>query len=59
MLFWVVEDFLWFVLNPAFGFKRFVPEIVTWHPNWVFGAPVEYWGAAIGGVGLMAWSYLS
>ena len=23
MLFWVSEDFLWFVLNPAFGLRRF------------------------------------
>src|SRR5262249_24339097 len=23
MLFWLLEDFLWFVLNPHFGIKRF------------------------------------
>ena len=43
MLFWIVEDFLWFVINPAFGWKRFRPEFVAWHRNWVCGAPVEYW----------------
>ena len=25
MVFWIVEDFLWFVLNPAFGLARFKP----------------------------------
>lgn len=43
MLFWVAEDFLWFVLNPAFGLRRFSKLHVNWHKNWVFGAPVEYW----------------
>ena len=43
MLFWIVEDFLWFILNPAFGLKRFRPEIVTWHKKWIGGAPIEYW----------------
>ncbi|MET3108437.1 hypothetical protein AAKU67_002985 [Oxalobacteraceae bacterium GrIS 2.11] len=57
MLFWVIEDFLWFVMNPAFGLSRFKPENVTWHPNWVLGAPVEYWGASAGGLAMMAYSY--
>jgi hypothetical protein len=34
ILFWVLEDFLWFLLNPAFGLKRFRPEnICGTHPN--------------------------
>ena len=57
MLFWVIEDFLWFILNPEFGLKRFTPEHAFWHKNWVCGAPVEYWGASVLGIGLMAWSY--
>lgn len=43
MLFWITEDFLWFILNPAFGWKRFHQDHVSWHKNWVCGAPVEYW----------------
>lgn len=43
MVFWVVEDFLWFVLNPAYGVARFTPETVWWHPYWLWGAPVDYW----------------
>lgn len=57
-LFWVVEDFLWFVLNPDFGVARFNPANAFWHKNWVCGAPVEYWGALIIGLPLMAWTYL-
>jgi hypothetical protein len=43
MMFWLLEDFLWFIINPAFGWKRFRREHVAWHKNWVAGAPVEYW----------------
>jgi hypothetical protein len=43
MLFWVCEDFLWFVLNPAFGLHRFTKTNVSWHRHWWLGAPVEYW----------------
>lgn len=43
MVFWVVEDFLWFVLNPAFGIAKFTPEAVWWHKYWFLGAPVDYW----------------
>ena len=43
MMFWIIEDFLWFILNPAFGLKHFHKDKVLWHKNWVFGAPIEYW----------------
>ncbi len=43
MLFWVCEDFLWFVLNPAFGFVRFAKTHAGWHKHWALGAPIEYW----------------
>ncbi|GAB3439056.1 hypothetical protein NX773_06995 [Massilia solisilvae] len=43
MFFWIVEDYLWFVLNPAFGWRRFKPAYVSWHKRWVLGAPVDYW----------------
>lgn len=43
MLFWIVEDFLWFVVNPSFGWRRFTPAHVPWHRRWVAGAPVDYW----------------
>jgi hypothetical protein len=44
VLFWVLEDFLWFVLNPAFGLKRFRAEHVWWHaPTWWWLMPRDYW----------------
>src|SRR6185295_3804223 len=33
-LFWIIEDWLWFVMNPAFGLARFAPQFVPWHKNW-------------------------
>jgi hypothetical protein len=44
ILFWILEDFLWFVLNPAFGLKRFRPEHIWWHaPTWWWLMPRDYW----------------
>lgn len=56
MVFWVAEDLLWFVLNPAWGLRRFTRAEVTWHRRWIAGAPVEYWIFAPAGLALMAWS---
>ncbi len=49
-LFWIIEDALWFVLNPAFGPARFAPETVPWHEHWLGPLPTDYW--TFGGVGL-------
>jgi len=48
IFFWIAEDFLWFILNPAFGLRRFCPEYAPWHRHWRWGLPCEYWwfGAA-------------
>ena len=43
MVFWIAEDFLWFLLNPAFGWKRFNLHEAAWHKRWALGAPVDYW----------------
>ena len=42
-IFWIVEDFLWFLLNPAFGWNKFTPSDVPWHIKWWGPAPVDYW----------------
>ena len=47
ILFWMVEDFLWFVLNPAFGIERFSQANIPWHKNWWGFAPVDYWVGSI------------
>lgn len=44
VLFWIMEDFLWFVLNPAYGLARFTREHVWWHArSWWGFMPREYW----------------
>jgi hypothetical protein len=42
-LFWVMEDFLWFLLNPHFGWKKFRRHEVWWHRRWFLGFPLDYW----------------
>jgi hypothetical protein len=42
MLFWILEDALWFILNPAFGFARLTPAFVPWHKHWLCGMPADY-----------------
>jgi hypothetical protein len=44
ILFWVLEDFLWFLLNPAFGLKRFRRRDIWWHgKTWWWVMPRDYW----------------
>lgn len=55
LLFWVAEDFLWFVLNPHFGIRRFRPEHIPWHRrSWWWLAPRDYWIATVVGFALYA-----
>lgn len=44
VFFWILEDFLWFALNPRFGLSRFSREHVWWHAqSWWGFMPREYW----------------
>lgn len=57
MFFWILEDALWFICNPAYGWAGLSPERATWHKHWLLGLPVDYWlFTAIGGV-LYWWSF--
>jgi hypothetical protein len=38
-----LEDFLWFALNPAFGFKNFRKGKIWWHKRWWGPVPAMYW----------------
>jgi len=52
LLFWVIEDFLWFVLNPHYGIRRFRPQHISWHCQaWWWLAPRDYWVA--GAIGIL------
>jgi hypothetical protein len=57
MLFWVIEDALWFVLNPAFGWSKFSAGSIPWHKHWWMGLPTDYWISTVIGIVLFAWSY--
>ena len=35
-------DFLWFLLNPAYGWRRFRPGTVWWHWRWRWRLPLDY-----------------
>jgi hypothetical protein len=39
----LIEDFLWFVLNPHYRLKNFKRGKIWWHPKWWGGVPVSYW----------------
>lgn len=58
MIFWIAEDFLWFVLNPAFGLARFSPDQIPWHKHWLLGVPSDYLTYMLLGGLLLAWSFL-
>jgi len=40
-----LEDFFWFVFNPAFGVKNFkkTNPNIWWHKRWFLGLPIFYW----------------
>jgi hypothetical protein len=57
MLFWIVEDFLWFVVNPAFGLRRFKAQHIPWHKRWAGGVPVDYWMFGVAGALLFWYAY--
>lgn len=39
----VVWDFLWFVINPHFGWKKFKPMFIAWHRSWLGPWPADYY----------------
>lgn len=55
--FWLLEDFLWFAMNPAYGLARFKPAHIPWHPHWLWGVPVDYLVLSAGAVLLYLYSY--
>jgi len=56
VVFW---DFLWFVLNPSFGLRRYSRANIWWFRHWLLGFPVDYYialllsfGVVLGGAAL-------
>ena len=57
MLFWVIEDALWFALNPAFGWSKFGAAYIPWHKHWWGALPADYWLSGVIGIFLLIVSY--
>ncbi len=50
-LYWILEDFLWFVLSKYYGLQNFKKGRTYWHKHWFWGLPKEYWiGMLISGL---------
>ncbi len=56
-VFWIVEDALWFVLNPAYGWAKLDPEHVPWHVHWFLGLPTDYFTFTGVALALFVWSF--
>jgi hypothetical protein len=56
----VIWDFLWFVLNPPFGWRRFRKTQVWWHGRtWIGRFPIDYYGALVTSLLIAASAYFS
>ncbi|MCH8619238.1 hypothetical protein [Undibacterium sp. TS12] len=55
--FWILEDFLWFILNPGYGLEHFSSRDVPWHVHWLLGLPTDYWIGSIMAIILYTVSY--
>lgn len=49
----IVEDFLWFVVNPYYDVKKFFKQKVRWHKKWFLGVPIDYWAFILTGIYLI------
>jgi hypothetical protein len=49
--YFIIEDFLFFIVNPHYGLKKFKKGYISWHKRWyIFNLiPISYvWGVIIG-----------
>ncbi len=39
----MIEDFVWFMINPGFGWSKYTKKDIWWHSEqpWVFGIPLH------------------
>ncbi|MFC1625903.1 hypothetical protein ACFL1Q_02595 [Patescibacteria group bacterium] len=43
LVFFTLEDFLWFVFNPAWGIKKYFTTEIPWHKRKILYIPQDYW----------------
>jgi hypothetical protein len=53
-IYWVLEDFSWFIENNYYGLKNFRKGRIAWHKRWFLNLPVSYWISLITG-GILLW----
>lgn len=48
--YWILEDFLFFIVNPHFRLRKFKKRYISWHKRWIFNImPDSYaYGILIG-----------
>ena len=52
--YFVIEDFLFFVVNPHYGIKKFRKGYISWHKRWIFNfIPISYAVGIIIGTSLL------
>jgi len=56
LLITLAEDFLWFILNPNYGIKRFNSRHVSWH-RWIGPVPMPYFVLILGIISLQIFNY--
>lgn len=55
----VLWDYLWFVLNPHYGWKKFKPVHIAWHKSWLGPWPLDYYFGLLLFIVFYALSYVS
>lgn len=60
LLFWSVEDTLWFFVNPFYGLAKYRPEFIPWHAkDWLVFAPKGVLVLFLCGVGSYLLTFIS
>jgi len=52
-IYWILEDFMWFIENKHYGIKSFKRGKISWHQRWFLGLPVSYLISLIIGISLL------
>ena len=55
-IFAVVEDFLWFIINPAYGLEKFSAQFIPWHNYWLGPLPIDYYIGIAASIGFGIWA---
>ena len=56
-LYWIAEDFFWFIESPHYGLRNFKKGRIYWHKRFFCFLPVSYWIGIIIGTILLLLGY--